>query len=152
LIEYGAPVLDLKLRFRVHALMHWLAEHRVEGIVDLTPGIRSLQVHFDPDVLALEDLISHLQRAEPQLPAVDAMRVPNRIVHLPLSWDDPSTRIAIERYMQSVRPDAPWCPSNIEFIRRINGLDSIEDVKRIVFDARYLVLGLGDVYLGAPVA
>jgi urea carboxylase len=54
--------------------------------------------------------------------------------------------------MQSVRPDAPWCPSNIEFIRRINGLASIEDVKRIVFGASYLVLGLGDVYLGAPVA
>jgi urea carboxylase len=28
----------------------------------------------------------------------------------------------------------------------------VEDVKRIVFDASYLVLGLGDVYLGAPVA
>jgi urea carboxylase len=28
----------------------------------------------------------------------------------------------------------------------------IEDVKRIVFDASYLVLALGDVYLGAPVA
>ena len=54
--------------------------------------------------------------------------------------------------MQSVRPDAPWCPSNIEFIRRINGLDSVDDVHRIVFDASYLVLGLGDVYLGAPVA
>ncbi len=51
-----------------------------------------------------------------------------------------------------MRADAPWCPSNIEFIRRINGLDSIEDVKQIVFDASYLVLGLGDVYLGAPVA
>jgi hypothetical protein len=51
-----------------------------------------------------------------------------------------------------VRPDAPWCPSNIEFIRRINGLASIDDVRRIVFDASYLVLGLGDVYLGAPVA
>jgi urea carboxylase len=152
LIEYGPPVLDLKLRFRVHALMNWLAEHRVPGIVDLTPGIRSLQVHFDPAVLTLAQLIDHLKGAEAQLPAVDAMRVPNRIVHLPLSWDDPSTRIAIERYMQSVRPDAPWCPSNIEFIRRINGLESIDDVKRIVFDARYLVLGLGDVYLGAPVA
>jgi urea carboxylase len=54
--------------------------------------------------------------------------------------------------MQSVRPDAPWCPSNIEFIRRINGLDSIDAVKRIVFEADWLVLGLGDVYLGAPVA
>jgi urea carboxylase len=73
-------------------------------------------------------------------------------VVLPLSWDDPQTKLAIEKYMQSVRPDAPWCPSNIEFIRRINGLESIEDVFNIVFDARYLVLGLGDVYLGAPVA
>jgi urea carboxylase len=51
-----------------------------------------------------------------------------------------------------VRPDAPWCPSNIEFIRRINGLDSEQDVYDIVFGASYLVLGLGDVYLGAPVA
>jgi urea carboxylase len=73
-------------------------------------------------------------------------------VHLPLSWDDPATRLAIEKYMKSVRQDAPWCPSNIEFIRRINGLDSTEDVKKIVFDANYIVLGLGDVYLGAPVA
>src|SRR6478735_6190903 len=54
--------------------------------------------------------------------------------------------------MASVRADAPWCPDNIEFIRRINGLGSIEAVRRIVFDAHYLVMGLGDVYLGAPVA
>ncbi|WP_168790469.1 urea carboxylase [Paraburkholderia aromaticivorans] len=152
LIEYGPLVLDLNLRFRVHALMHWLDAHRLPGIIDLTPGIRSLQVHFDHRMLSHDTLLAHLQQAERELPAVDAMRVPNRIVHLPLSWDDPSTRIAIERYMQSVRPDAPWCPSNIEFIRRINGLNSIDDVKRIVFDARYLVMGLGDVYLGAPVA
>ena len=65
---------------------------------------------------------------------------------------DAATRLAISKYMQSVRADAPWCPSNIEFIRRINGLGSVEDVKRIAFGARYLVLGLGDVYLGAPVA
>ena len=54
--------------------------------------------------------------------------------------------------MHVVRDDAPWCPWNIEFIRRINGLASVDDVRRIVFDASYLVLGLGDVYLGAPVA
>jgi urea carboxylase len=51
-----------------------------------------------------------------------------------------------------VRDDAPWCPWNIEFIRRINGLESVDEVYRTVFDAEYLVLGLGDVYLGAPVA
>jgi urea carboxylase len=80
------------------------------------------------------------------------LRAPSRIVHLPLSWDDPACRLAIDKYMTTVRKDAPWCPSNLEFIRRINDLDSIDAVKQIVFDASYLVMGLGDVYLGAPVA
>ena len=152
LVEYGAPVLDLELRFRVHALMEWLIRHKEPGIIDLTPGIRSLQIHYDSRALSQSALRNLLLLAEDELPSVDKLEVPSRIVHLPLSWDDPATRLAIDKYMQSVRPDAPWCPSNIEFIRRINGLDSIEDVKRIVFEASYLVMGLGDVYLGAPVA
>jgi urea carboxylase len=102
--------------------------------------------------LSQSQLLQKLLAAEQELPALDDVEVPSRIVHLPLSWDDPATQLAIEKYMQSVRADAPWCPSNIEFIRRINGLDSIDDVYRIVFEARYLVMGLGDVYLGAPVA
>jgi urea carboxylase len=152
LIEYGPLVLDLELRFRVHALMDWLQRQQVRGVLELTPGIRSLQVHFDSDVISQRTLLDVLVCAEEELPSVDDIEVPSRIVHLPLSWDDPATRVAIDKYMQSVRKDAPWCPSNIEFIRRVNGLDSIEDVRHIVFDASYLVMGLGDVYLGAPVA
>ena len=152
LVEYGPLVLDLALRFRVHALMESLERDRHPGIIDLTPGIRSLQVHYDSRRLPLAELTALLRKTEERLPPTDQIEVPSRIVHLPLSWDDPATRLAIEKYMQSVRPDAPWCPSNIEFIRRINGLAEIEEVRRIVFNASYLVLGLGDVYLGAPVA
>jgi urea carboxylase len=152
LVEYGPLVLDLALRFRVHALMEWLVAERVPGIIDITPGIRSLQVHYDAVTLPRSRLLDVLARAEEELPGVDEMRVPTRVVKLPLSWDDPATRLAIEKYVQSVRKDAPWTPSNLEFIRRINGLEDIEAVKRIVFEASYLVLGLGDVYLGAPVA
>jgi urea carboxylase len=152
LIEYGPPVLDLALRFRVQALMDSIAGRHEPGIIDLTPGIRSLQVHYDSRALPQAQLRRLLLEVEERLPDIDSLEVPSRIVRLPLSWDDPATRVAIERYMQSVREDAPWCPSNIEFIRRMNGLDSAEDVRRIVFDASYLVMGLGDVYLGAPVA
>lgn len=152
LIEYGPLVLDLNLRFRVHALMEWIAAQDIAGIVELTPGVRSLQIHYDSRTIGQRELIEAMKRAEDQLPSVEEMEVPSRIVHLPLSWDDPSTQLAIEKYMQSVRPDAPWCPSNIEFIRRVNGLESIEQVKEILFKASYLVLGLGDVYLGAPLA
>jgi len=152
LVEYGPLELDLTLRFRVHALMRWLQIHPTPGLLDLTPGIRSLQVHYESRVLPLERLMETLVAAENELPSAESMEVPTRIVHLPLSWEDESTLLAIRKYMQTVRKDAPWCPSNLEFIRRINGLDSLDEVKRIAFDASYLVLGLGDVYLGAPVA
>jgi urea carboxylase len=152
LIEFGDAVLDLTLRFRVYALMQALEASQPDGIVDLTPGIRSLQIHYDPRRLPRQRILDLTAALVANLPAIDNLAIPSRIVHLPLSWDDPATRLAIDRYMGAVRADAPWCPSNIEFIRRINGLSSIEDVHRIVFDANYIVLGLGDVYLGAPVA
>ncbi|MEA3551978.1 urea carboxylase [Pseudarthrobacter sp. C1] len=152
LVEYGEMVLDLGLRARVHALHQHLEQLRVPGIVDLTPGIRSLQVKVDPAVLSTKRLLGLVREIEAALPASSELVVPSRTVRLPLSWDDPATREAIERYMAGVRDDAPWCPWNIEFIRRINGLDSVSDVFDTVFNAEYLVLGLGDVYLGAPVA
>jgi len=152
LVEFGAPTLDLVLRFQVQALLEELNTHRIAGILDLTPGIRSLQIHFDPPRVSQIAVLDWLMAALTRLPNVDRMRLPSRIVHLPLSWDDPATQLATRRYQQSVRADAPWCPDNIEFIRRINGLASREAVQQIVFDASYLVMGLGDVYLGAPVA
>jgi urea carboxylase len=152
LIEYGPLTLDLTLRFRVHGLMTWLQAQKIPGIIDLTPGIRSLQVHYDNQRLPRSELLDILATAEAELPDVAQMTVPTRIVHLPLSWNDESIQLAIAKYMQSVRPDAPWCPSNLEFIRRVNGLADVQQVYDIVFGASYLVLGLGDVYLGAPVA
>ncbi|SFS11118.1 urea carboxylase [Granulicella pectinivorans] len=152
LVEYGPMELDLNLRFRVHVLEQNLREANLDGIIDITPGIRSLHIHYDGLVLPRALLIETLSKLDLAMPELKDITVPSRIVHLPLSWDDPQAKLAQQKYMQAVRPDAPWCPSNIEFIRRINGLDSIDDVYRIVYEASYLVLGLGDVYLGAPVA
>ncbi|MFN3233008.1 MAG: urea carboxylase [Alphaproteobacteria bacterium] len=152
LVEYGPMVLDIGLRMRVHALMQAVQQSGLPGILDLTPGIRSLQVHFDTAQIKQADLLAELRALEDGLGTVDSLRVPSRIVHLPLSWNDEQAQLAMTKYQELVRPDAPWCPSNIEFIRRINGLGSEDDVYRTVFDASYMVLGLGDVYLGAPVA
>jgi urea carboxylase len=152
LVEYGDRVLDLGLRLRVHLLEGKLRGARLPGIIDITPGVRSLQIHYDNRRLRREELLEALDALDREIPERPDVTVPSRIVHMPLSWNDPATQLAQAKYMQSVRPDAPWCPDNIEFIRRINGLDSVEDVHRIVHAANYLVLGLGDVYLGAPVA
>ncbi|WP_175652800.1 urea carboxylase [Pseudomonas sp. Marseille-P9899] len=152
LLEIGAAELDLVLRFRGHALMQALEAKALAGVIDLTPGIRSLQVHYQPQVLPLRDLLGIVSDVWDEVCEQKDLRVPSRVVHLPLSWDDPACQWAIEKYMTTVRKDAPWCPSNLEFIRRINDLPNLDEVQRTVFDASYLVMGLGDVYLGAPVA
>lgn len=152
LLEIGAPELDLVLRFRGHALMQALEAKQLDGVIDLTPGIRSLQVHYQPETLAFQTLLDIVAGEWDAVCAAKDLKVPSRIVHLPLSWDDPACQLAIEKYMTTVRKDAPWCPSNLEFIRRINDLPNLDEVYRTVFDASYLVMGLGDVYLGAPVA
>ena len=152
LLEIGQPELDLVLRFRGHALMQALEAKQLNGVVDLTPGIRSLQVHYQPETLPLQRLLAIVAGEWDAVCATGDLKVPSRIVHLPLSWDDPACQLAIDKYMTTVRKDAPWCPSNLEFIRRINDLANLDEVYRTVFDASYLVMGLGDVYLGAPVA
>jgi urea carboxylase len=152
LIEFGEMQLEIALRFRAHAWMLWLQKNPLGGMAELTPGIRSLQIHYNPNVLALDTLLEHLETAERELRDVEDLTIESRVVHLPLSWDDPACQEAIDKYQRSVRPDAPWCPSNLDFIKRINGLESHQDIRDILFNARYLVMGLGDVYLGAPVA
>lgn len=104
-------------------------------------------------MLPLAELLGHLEILECALKEDSSHRfIPTRILHVPLSWNDIAARTASEKYMRMVRPNAPWCPDNIEFIRRINGLDSAQDVYDVLFNAEYLVMGLGDVYLGAPVS
>ena len=98
-------VLDLALRFRVHALMQALGkavESTLPGIVDLTPGIRSLQIHYDAARAARSTICSpRSQSIEDELgDRRRHARCDSRIVHLPLSWDDPATQLAIEKYMR----------------------------------------------------
>lgn len=151
LVEYGKMELNIELRFRVHILMNEIHKSDLP-VIDMTPGIRSLQIHFHVEEISAREMCEAVEKINAGLSSLDDITVPSRVIKLPLSWDDPQTQFAAKRYQQTVRPNAPWCPSNPEFIRRINGLESIKDVQNIVFDAEYLVLGLGDVYLGAPVA
>ncbi len=152
LVEFGPHVLDIALHLKAHAFSARLEDEAMPGIVETTLGIRSLQIRFDRARWDAESLTARLVPMLEETDRIDGMAPASRIVRLPLSWDDPACAEAVQRYMRVVREDAPWCPDNIEFIRRINGLDDAEAVKDIVFDASYLVMGLGDVYLGAPVA
>ena len=152
LVEMGPPALDLAVRLRIRLLADALRAAAVGGITDTVEGVRSLLVAVDQGRLRLPDLAATIGALAAELPDPATVRLEVREVTLPIALDDPTVHEAMQRYQRSVRPDAPWCPDNVEFIRRINDLPERVDVFDIVLEATYLVVGLGDVYLGAPVA
>jgi urea carboxylase len=150
LVEVGPPELDLSVRLRVHLLARALGTP--DGIVESVEGVRSLLLALDPLRLTMTQAADRIVEAWQGLPALSTVELPAREVSLPIAFDDPAAHEAMARYQTSVRWDAPWCPDNVEFIRRVNGLAERQEVFDVVAAATYLVVGLGDVYLGAPVA
>ncbi|WP_299260276.1 urea carboxylase [uncultured Kushneria sp.] len=151
LLEYGENVLELTTRVRVHLLMTAIRDAAIEGIEELAPGVRSLQIRYNGHVIPQKTLITQLLSLDDGLGDVRTLRLPTRVLHLPMAFEDSATLDAVTRYSETVKADAPWLPNNVDFIARINGVDR-ETVRQTLYEARYLVLGLGDVYLGAPCA
>jgi urea carboxylase len=152
LLEAGLPLLDLSVRLWVHLLAQALQDKGLRGVTETVEGVRSLLVKVDPAHLPLAGLAEILSDLALAVPDPETVTLSVREVELPIALDHPEAHEAMARYARAVRPDAPWCPDNVEFIRRINDLAERTDVFDIVTGATYLVVGLGDVYLGAPVA
>lgn len=83
LVEFGPMQLDLAQRMRVHALMEAVTAADFEGVTDLTPGIRSLQIQTDPSRLPQSELLTSVRKIAAALPPTDQLIVPSRTVHLP---------------------------------------------------------------------
>lgn len=152
LVEYGEMILDINVRVRIHLLEEALKRLQPDGFLETIPGVRSLLIKYDPLCLALADLLSLLKALDGDLPPVEETEIQSRIVHLPIAIRDRWTRDAIARYCESVRPTAPYLPDNVDFVARCNALTSPDMVAHNLTSTTHLVLGLGDVYLGAPCA
>ncbi len=151
LVEAGPGVFDLTVRVWIHLLAHALRSHRPAGVSELVEGVRSLLVKYDDTLLTHAWLAAYLLDLAVAVPDPQEVTLSVREVTLPIAFDHPEVHEAMNRY-RSVNPTAPWNPDNVEFIRRVNDLDDRNQVFDIVQEATYLVVGLGDVYLGAPVA
>jgi len=152
LVEYGEMVLDLNIRFRVHSLEQALINMHLEGLLETIPGVRSLLIKYNSLQLSLSKLLEVLESVEKNLPSIEEIEIPSRVIHLPIVVHDRWTLEAIAYYMKSVRAEAPYLPDNVAFVARCNGLASMDQVSEYLQKTHILVLGLGDVYLGAPCA
>ncbi|KAI0739997.1 urea carboxylase [Daedaleopsis nitida] len=150
LVEFGEMVLDFGVRARIHAFESEVTRRAIPGIWSLAPCIRSTMVHFDVGRTSRAALLAALVSAASALPADGgALTFPGRRITFPMVPDDRWCREALARYARSVRSEAVYLPSNVEYLARNNGLGSGADALEKLVRTDYLVLGVG-FYLACP--
>merc|ERR1719506_2235 len=155
LYEYGTPNddLDFDRRFRIHAFGTKLLSLNVPGLRETAPGVASLQIRYDNTQITVYELTDIcVNKVEPTLPETASLEVETRVLHMPIALHDKWMLDALQTYIKSVRSEAPYLPDTLAFAARNNGLDGIPAAEQIILDASYMVMGLGDVYLGCPAA
>jgi allophanate hydrolase subunit 1 len=130
LVEFGEMEFDLTLNFLVQAIDDALRREPVDGLVETAPGFRSILVTFDPGKTSEPELVEHLGATYDGLQAEAEMTIPSRLIHLPVAFDDSQTRAAVERYINTIRKDAPNTVggNNIDYMVLYNGLGDREEL------------------------
>lgn len=149
LVEYGDNAVDLNMLYRAHRLIGMVRDLKVEGVVEMSRGVRLVLIEYNGPTQ--DALVATMLALEKEIVFSTKWKVPSRVLKLPMAFEDSRTLAAVQRYQETIRSDAPWLPNNVDFIAHINGMERHE-VRDTVYLARFLVLGLGDVFLGAPCA
>ena len=130
LVEYGEMEFNLTLNFFMLAVDAALRANHPDGVVETAPGFRSILVMYEPAVLSVSELVDHLHRVHDSLQDEHGMTIPSRLVHMPIAFDDSTSRSAVERYIRTIRKDAPNAEggTNIDYIVRYNGFADREEL------------------------
>jgi urea carboxylase len=145
LVEYGEMEFDLTLNFLMLAVDAALRDRRPDGLVETAPGFRSILVVYEPAVLPVGDLVDHLRGVHDSLQDEHGMTIPSRLVHMPIAFDDSTSRDAVARYIHSIRKDAPNAEggTNIDYIVRYNGFRDREELYAAVLGSEQWTAFIG---------
>lgn len=69
-------------------------------------------------------------------------KVPSRKFSLPICFESPAQQEAIQRYTETQRPYAPYLPSNMEFVAKINGI-TFEELLSIFLSVEFMAICVG---------
>ncbi|KAK2595217.1 hypothetical protein QQS21_007070 [Conoideocrella luteorostrata] len=147
LLEFGeGRSFELQQSFKMFAFCEHHKRVSIPGVEELTPGVCTLHITYEKGI-SPERMLRRIEDHWKSCSNVTA--VPSRTIRLPFAFDDQVCRKAVERYAATIRDEAPWLPSNTAFLEKLNG---IEGILETLLAAEFLVIGLGDVFMGSPCA
>ena len=83
-------------------------------------------------MISTAELVDHLRGLHDELRPERGITISSRLVQLPVAFDDLQSRAAVERYIHSIRKDAPNAEggTNIDYVVRYNGLRDRDELYR----------------------
>lgn len=134
LVEYGEADIDLRLNFFVVAVLGRLQDEPPAGFVEAAPGLRSILISFDPVKTTRGTLLHELEELHERRPELSSLVIPGRRITLPIAFDDSASRDAVQRYVATIRHDAPNTHNgnNIDYIVECSGLSKPEELYNAV--------------------
>ncbi|CAI4283290.1 CCQ_1a_G0004010.mRNA.1.CDS.1 [Saccharomyces cerevisiae] len=151
LVEYGDNEMNFNISYRIECLISLVKKNKTIGIVEMSQGVRSVLIEFDGYKVTQKELLKVLVAYETEIQFDENWKITSNIIRLPMAFEDSKTLACVQRYQETIRSSAPWLPNNVDFIANVNGI-SRNEVYDMLYSARFMVLGLGDVFLGSPCA
>ncbi|EED20897.1 urea amidolyase, putative [Talaromyces stipitatus ATCC 10500] len=148
LVEYGDGGFDLNNRCRVTSLEKVLRKScEVDqifknGIYKTIGCCNSLLVHYDGLKLPRKKLMDLLISSQSEIGDLSSSKVPSRRFRLPICFESPAQQEAIQRYMETQRPYAPFLPDNMDFVAKINGI-TYDELVRVFLTTEFMVICVG---------
>jgi urea carboxylase len=113
--------MSLEAFFKGLSMTKAVRESRIAGVTEICPANASLQIKFDPDVIAPDDMMREVKSLERAAEKADPV-IATRIIEIPVFYDDPWTRETLMRFRE--RHQDPTS-TDLEYAARTNHYDSV---------------------------
>lgn len=135
LVDYG-QIHSIASGAKAVMLKQRLVENKTPGIVELIPSNTSLLISFDPYVTDAPSLKATLEyMLDNHIENSRNIIMNSRIIEIPVLFNDPWTRTAIEDYCQNVKPKQ----NDIDFIIEQNNLKDLDELIHYITTPYYMV-------------
>ena len=138
-VEFGNE-MNLELNFMAQGLAKALKDSDTTGLVESAPCFASLLVHYEPRLIALNDMIQELKRLSQSLGSTDEIELNSRLFTFETLYLDPWTKECIDDYRDKLNPDKEYDP---DFVARLNNLKDRDQLVRVHSNSEYWVASLG---------
>ncbi|KAJ6161525.1 hypothetical protein N7485_009755 [Penicillium canescens] len=148
LVEFGDGKFNLNHRCRVTALDQALKKSQESdeilkrAVYKTTGCCNSLLIHYDGLKFSQDNLVRLLVSLQKTIGDLSNSNVPSRKFRLPICFESPAQQEAVQRYMETQRPHAPFLPSNMDFVANINGI-TYDELVEIFLSVEFMAICVG---------